>query len=163
LLARRLVEAGVQFVTVHYEACDGYSWDSHLNSDDVKKHLLPTFDQALSSLLVDLEARGLLDETLVVALGEMGRTPQPTGNWGRGHWSTLFPAVLAGAGVRGGSTYGTSDKNAAYALDTPVTPEDLAATIYHALGIDPATRLIDPQGRPVSLVEDGEPVRELFG
>jgi uncharacterized protein (DUF1501 family) len=162
LLARRLVEAGVRFVTVHYEACDGYSWDSHLNSDDVKNHLLPTFDQGLAALLEDLDARGLLDETLVVALGEMGRTPQPTGNWGRGHWSTLFPAVLAGAGVRGGTTYGTSDKNAAYAVDTPVSPEDLAATIYQAFGIDPQMRLRDPQGRPVTLVESGRVLTSLF-
>jgi hypothetical protein len=92
----------------------------------------------------------------------MGRTPQPTGNWGRGHWSTLFPAVLAGAGVRGGSFHGTSDRNAAYAVDTPVTPEDLAATIYRALGIDPQTRLTDPQSRPVTLVEAGRPVDEIF-
>jgi hypothetical protein len=163
LLARRLVEAGVRFVTVHYEACDGYSWDSHLNSDDVGKHLLPTLDQGLSALLEDLDARGLLDETLVVTLGEMGRTPQPTGNWGRGHWSTLFPAVLAGAGVRGGSWHGTSDRNAAHAVDTPVSPEDLAATIYTALGIDPNRRLVDPQGRPVALVEGGRAVSGVFG
>ncbi len=162
LMARRLVESGVRFVTVHYEACDGYSWDSHLNSDDVRKHLLPTLDQGLASLLEDLSARGLLDETLVVALGEMGRTPQPTGNWGRGHWSTLFPALLAGAGIRGGTWHGTSDKNAAYALDTPITPEDLAATIYQALGIDPTLRLNDPQGRPVTLVEGGRAVDALF-
>lgn len=163
LMARRLVEAGVRFVTVHYEACDGYSWDSHLHSDDVKRHLLPTLDQGLAALLEDLSARGLLDETLVVALGEMGRTPQPTGNWGRGHWSTLFPAVLAGAGIRGGTTYGTSDRNAAYAVTTPVSPEDLAATIYRSLGIDPATRLVDSQGRPVEVVQNGRAVESLFG
>lgn len=163
LVARRLIEAGVRFVTVHYDACDGYGWDAHIHSDDVKQHLLPTFDQACSALLEDLSARGLLDETLVVALGEMGRTPQPTGNWGRGHWSTLFPALLAGAGIRGGSTYGASDKDAAYPIDQPVTPEQLAATIFTALGIDPHTRLIDPQGRPVPLVDDAEPLSELFG
>jgi hypothetical protein len=163
LLARRLVEAGVRFVTVHYEACDGYSWDSHLNSDDVKNHLLPTFDQGLAALLEDLSARGLLDETLVVALGEMGRTPQPTGNWGRGHWSTLFPAVLAGGDVRGGTVFGTSDKSAAYALTTPVSPEDLAATLYRAMGIDPATRLVDAQDRPVEIVENGRPIEQIFG
>jgi hypothetical protein len=163
LLARRLVEAGVRFVTVHYEACDGYSWDSHLNSDDVKNHLLPTFDQGLAALLDDLSARGLLDETLVIALGEMGRTPVPTGNWGRGHWSTLFPAVLSGGGVRGGTTYGSSDKNAAYALTTPVSPEDLAATIYRALGIDPSTRLRDSQNRPVEIAQNGRPLEQIFG
>ncbi|MBI1902488.1 MAG: DUF1501 domain-containing protein [Planctomycetia bacterium] len=162
LMARRLVEAGARFVTVHYDAVDGYSWDSHLHSDDVKNHLLPTFDQALSALLADLDQRGLLAETLVVALGEMGRTPQATDRWGRGHWSTLFPAVLAGGGVCGGTTYGRSDKDAAYPLDHPVSPEDLAATLYYALGIDPELRLPDAQGRPVQIVEGGRALCELF-
>jgi hypothetical protein len=163
LMARRLVEAGCRFVTVHYEAVDGYSWDSHMNSNDVRDHLLPTLDQALASLLEDLDERGLLDETLVVALGEMGRTPQANPTWGRGHWSTLFPALLAGAGVRGGSVYGNSDKDAAYPIDRPVTPEDLAATIYWALGINPEIRLDDAQGRPTPIVEGGRVVTELFG
>ncbi len=100
LVVRRLVEAGVRFVTVHYDACDGYGWDSHVHSDDVKEHLLPTFDQALSALLIDLNERGLLAETLVVAVGEMGRTPIASARWGRGHWSTLFPAVLAARASR---------------------------------------------------------------
>ena len=163
LVARRLVEAGVQFVTVHYDACDGYGWDSHVHSDDVKDRLLPSFDQTLSALLIDLDERGLLAETLVVAVGEMGRTPLATPRWGRGHWSTLFPAVLAGAGIRGGTTYGGSDKDAAQPVDHPVSPERLAATIYHALGIDPEMRLVDPQGRPVSIVDQAEPVLDLFG
>ena len=97
LMARRLVEAGVRFVTVHYDCVDGYSWDSHRNSDDVKSHLLPTFDQAYSALIQDLDERGLLAETLVVATGEMGRTPKANAQWGRDHWSTLF---LDGAGGR---------------------------------------------------------------
>lgn len=163
LMARRLVEAGVRFVTVHYDCCDGYSWDSHVSSDDVREHLLPTFDQALAALLTDLSDRGLLEETLVVAMGEMGRTPQATPKWGRHHWSTLFPAVLAGGGIRPGVLYGASDKDAAYPIDKPVTPEDMAATIYHALGIDPEMRLSDPLGRPVSIVEGGKPVLDLFG
>jgi hypothetical protein len=163
LMARRLVEAGTRFVTVHYEACDGYSWDSHVHSDDVRDHLLPTFDQALAALLTDLDERGLLSETLVVALGEMGRTPQPTPRWGRGHWSTLFPAVLAGAGIRGGTTLGASDKDAAHPIEYPTSPESLAATIYQALGIDPGMRLMDPLGRPVPIVEGGSPVEALFG
>jgi len=112
--------------------------------------------------LTDLDERGLLSETLVVALGEMGRTPQANADWGRGHWSTLFPAVLAGGGIRGGRVYGTSDKDAAYPADRPVTPEDLAATIYYALGIDPEVRLPDIQGRPIQIVENGKPVVELF-
>lgn len=163
LMARRLVEAGVRFVTVHYDACDGYSWDSHRSSQHLERHLLPTLDQALSALLTDLDDRGLLSETLVVALGEMGRTPQANGKWGRGHWSTLFPAVLAGAGIRGGAVFGRSDKDAAYPMDHPVSPEDLAATIYDALGIDPEIRLPDALGRPTSIVDGGRPVRELFG
>jgi len=163
LMARRLVEAGVRFVTVHYDCVDGYSWDSHRNSTDVKNHLLPTFDQAFAALLDDLQQRGLLEETLVVAMGEMGRTPKANSNWGRGHWSTLFPAVLAGAGIRGGTVYGTSDKHASEAVDHPTTPEDLAATIYNALGIDPHLSLPDAQGRPIFIVDGGRPLRELFG
>ena len=161
-MARRLVEAGVRFVTVHYDCVDGYSWDSHRNSDDVKKHLLPTFDQAYSALIRDLDERGLLDETLVVATGEMGRTPKANSQWGRDHWSTLFPAVLAGGGIPGGRVYGKSDKDAAYAIENPVTPEDLAATIYHALGIDHEMRVIDAQNRPTPIVDGGSPVTELW-
>lgn len=163
LMARRLVEAGTRFVTVHYDTCNGYGWDSHITSDEVKEHLLPTLDSALSTLVSDLKDRGLLDETLVVCLGEMGRTPQATDKWGRGHWSTLFPAVLAGAGLKRGICHGSSDKDAAYPIDRPVSPEDLAATIYSALGIDPHLQLPDPQGRPVSIVEGGRVVEELFG
>ena len=164
LMARRLVEAGVRFVTVHYDAPDGYGWDSHVHSDDVKNHLMPTLDQTLSALLVDLDGRGLLAETLVVAVGEMGRTPLQTNpRWGRGHWSTLFPAVLAGAGIRGGIVFGTSDKDAAHPIDHPVSPESLAATIYHALGIPYDLQIRDPQGRPVAIVDGGRPIIELFG
>lgn len=163
LLGRRMIEAGARFVTVLWDAPDGYSWDSHLNSQDVKKHLLPGLDQSLSALLADLKDRGLLDETLVVCLGEIGRTPQGNAQWGRGHWSFCFPAVLAGAGIRGGTVYGQSDRNAGYPVDHPVSPEDLAATIFEALGIDPHGCINDRQGRPVSLVEGGRPLRELFG
>jgi hypothetical protein len=163
LLARRLVEAGVRYVTVQYDAVDGYSWDSHIHSNDVQKFLLPSLDNALASLLEDLSVRGLLDETLVVCLGEMGRTPQANGTWGRGHWSTLFPAVIAGAGIRGGIVYGGSDKDAAYPIDRPTSPEDFAATIYHALGIDHHLQLPDAAGRPVSINDGGRPLVELFG
>ncbi|MBS0206756.1 MAG: DUF1501 domain-containing protein [Planctomycetes bacterium] len=163
LMARRLVEAGVRYVTVHWDAPDGYSWDSHRNSKDVGDHLIPGLDQTLSALLTDLEERGLLDETLVVCLGEMGRTPTGNANWGRDHWSTLFPAVLAGAGIRGGVALGQTDRDAAYAVTPPYKPEDFAATIYHALGIDPDLRLPDSLGRPVALIDDGTPILELFG
>lgn len=162
LMARRLVEAGTRFVTVAWDTVDGYSWDSHTNSNDVRDHLVPGLDQALSALLVELDERGLLQETLVVATGEMGRTPKRSNdNWGRGHWSTLFPAVLAGAGVRGGTVYGTSDRDAAFALGPPTSPEDLAATIFDRLGIDPEMRIADPQGRPVPLVDGGRVIREI--
>ncbi|HTM53853.1 MAG TPA: DUF1501 domain-containing protein [Pirellulales bacterium] len=162
LVARRLVEAGTRFVTVGWDAPDGYGWDSHLSSNDVKDHLVPALDQTLSALLVDLDQRGLLEETLVVAIGEMGRTPKANANWGRDHWSTLFPAVVAGGGIRNGRVYGTTDRDAAYALDHPTKPEDLAATIFELLGIDPELRISDQQGRPVPLVEGGQPIRELI-
>lgn len=163
LMARRLVEAGTRFVTVHYDCVDGYSWDSHRNSDDVKNHLMPTFDQAASALIDDLDSRGLLDETLVVVIGEMGRTPKANKNWGRGHWSTCFPALLAGGGIRGGTVYGTTDGKAAYPTEYPVSPEDLAKTIYWSLGIDPELIIHDRQGRPTPIVESGKPVTALFG
>lgn len=162
LMARRLVEAGVRFVTVHYDCVDGYSWDSHRNSDDVKKHLLPTFDQAYAALIRDLDERGLLAETLVLATGEMGRTPRANPQWGRDHWSTLFPAVLAGGGIPGGRVYGKSDKDAAYPLEKATSPEDLAATIYYALGIDPDLRLPSIDKRPTAIVEGGNPVTALW-
>ena len=149
-------------MTVHYDAVDGYSWDSHRSSSYLENHLVPTLDQALSALVTDLDQRGLLDETLVVAMGEMGRTPKANDKWGRGHWSTLFPAVIAGAGVQGGLVYGKTDRHAEYATENPVSPEDLASTIYHALGIDSNWRIPDTSGRPVSLVDGGSPILELF-
>ncbi|MCE9606582.1 MAG: DUF1501 domain-containing protein [Planctomycetia bacterium] len=162
LVARRLVEAGSRFVTVNWDTPSGYGWDSHISSNEQRDHLLPGLDQTLSALLADLHDRGLLDETLVVCCGEMGRTPKANAGWGRGHWSMLFPAVLAGAGVRGGAVYGRTDKNAAYADENPTSPEDLAATIFTALGIDPEQRIFDPQGRPVALVDNGKPL-PIFG
>ena len=163
LMGRRMIEAGSRFVTVLWDAPDGYSWDSHRSSKHLEQHLVPGFDQAYSALICDLEQRGLLDETLVVAVGEMGRTPKANEQWGRGHWSYCFPCVLAGAGIQGGTVWGESDKDAAYPKDHPVSPEDLAATIYWALGIDPELRLPDAQGRPVQIVEDGRPLDRLFG
>ncbi|MSR66582.1 MAG: DUF1501 domain-containing protein [Pedosphaera sp.] len=163
LMARRLVEAGVRFVTVHYDCPDGYSWDSHRNNADVQKHLLPTFDQGAAALIADLDSRGLLKETLVVAVGEMGRTPRGNANWGRDHWSNCFPCLLAGGGIRGGTVYGTSDEHAAYPKEHPVTPEDLAKTLYWSLGIDPELMLPDREGRPVPIVESGKALTRLFG
>jgi len=164
LMGRRMLEAGARFVTVLWDCPDGYSWDSHTGSHDVGKHLLPGLDQTLSALLTDMNERGLLDETLVVCLGEMGRTPRPANSqWGRGHWSHCFPAVLAGAGIRGGITYGSSDKDAGYPADHAVSPETLSATIFHALGIAPETRVHDALGRPVPVMDGGRPLVELFG
>ncbi len=162
LMARRLIEAGVRFVTIHYDCVDGYSWDSHRNSDDVKKSLLPTFDQGYAALIRDLEQRGMLEDTLVIATGEMGRTPKANAQWGRDHWSTLFSLLIAGAGIPGGTIYGKSDKQAAYAIENPVTPEDLAATVYHALGIDPEMRVPNIDGRPTAIVDGGAPVTALW-
>jgi hypothetical protein len=163
LMGRRMIEAGARFATVLWDAPDGYSWDSHLHSEDVKNYLLPGLDQALSALLTDLEDRGLLDETLVVCLGEMGRSPRGNARWGPDHWSYCFPALLAGAGTLGGAVHGRSDKDAAYPAESPVSPEDLAATVFHALGISSATRIFDAQNRPVPIVEGGTPLVRLFG
>jgi hypothetical protein len=162
LMGRRLIEAGSRFVTVTWDVPSGYGWDSHRDSHDLKNHLLPGFDQTFSALIGDLEDRGLLDETLVVAIGEMGRTPKANSQWGRGHWTHCFPAVLAGAGIRGGMLYGSSDENAAYPAEDPTRPEDLAATIFQALGLDPQTPFTQREGRPVPLVEKGRPLTQLF-
>ena len=163
LMGRRLIEAGSRFVTVSWDAPDGLSWDSHGDSRDLKNHLLPGFDQTFSALLVDLENRGLLDETLVVAMGEMGRDPRANSDWGRDHWTHCFPAVLAGAGIRGGAIHGRSDQHAAYPADHPTSPEDLAATIFQSLGLDPDMPFTERDGRPIPLVENGKPLTELFG
>jgi uncharacterized protein (DUF1501 family) len=163
LMGRRMVEAGARFVTVLWDCTDGYSWDSHIHSHDVKKYLLPGLDQSLSALLEDLQQRGLLEETLVVCAGEMGRTPLGSAAWGRQHWSFCFPALFAGAGIRGGMTYGRSDKDAGYPVESPVTPQDFVCTIYDALGIDPYGFVADNLGRPVPIMDSGRPLTELFG
>ncbi|MFN0196758.1 MAG: DUF1501 domain-containing protein [Planctomycetaceae bacterium] len=166
LMGRRMIEAGARFVTVNWDSTFGTDgWDSHDSSNHLEKFLIPGFDQAFSALLGDLDERGLLDETLVVVVGEMGRAPKPDNpQWGRTHWSYCFPAILAGAGIRGGITYGQSDKDAAWPIDHPVSPEDLTATIYKTLGLDPALlSLPDPQQkRPVPIVDGGRPLDELF-
>jgi hypothetical protein len=162
LVGRRMIEAGARFVTVQWEAPDGYSWDSHIHSRDLEKYLMPALDQTLSALLDDLSQRGLLDETLVMLVSEIGRTPNHTPEGGRGHWSYTFPAVVAGGGIRGGIVYGQTDKHAGYPIDRPISPADLSATVFHALGIDPDLRLHDLQGRPVPLTDNGRPL-EIFG
>ncbi len=161
LLARRLVEGGVPMVTVY--SYGNRDWDTHAdNFQALKNTLLPTTDQAVSALLNDLDSRGLLDETLVVWMGDMGRTPHINKSAGRDHWSFCYSIVLAGGGVRGGQVYGSSDRSAAYPSVNPVSPADVAATIYHCLGIDPQAHVTDQQGRPF-VVSVGKPLQALLG
>ncbi len=165
LLARRLVEAGVRFVTVYDGQHNGQTanWDSH--QDVFPRHkdaLLPPADRGFAALVDDLTARGLLEETLVIAMGEFGRTPKINGTAGRDHWPYCYSIVLAGGGVRGGIAHGASDKLGAYPDADPVTPADLAATLYWRLGLDPAREIIDLTGRPYRLAE-GRPIRAIFG
>ncbi|HVU86556.1 MAG TPA: DUF1501 domain-containing protein [Pirellulales bacterium] len=174
LLARRLVEAGATLVTVnwHDDGRDVKSpfWDTHKdNFSTLKNVLIPPFDRAFSALLVDLSERGLLDSTLVVVMGEFGRTPRigrivmnnATNASGRDHWPHAYSVLLAGCGVRGGQVYGESDELAAHVKDRGVTPPDLAATVLYALGIDSREHIYDRQGRPQP-VATGQPVMELF-
>lgn len=171
LLARRLVEAGVRFVNVHWpNVGGGANWDTHSNGfNRLKNALLPPFDRALSALLDDLHARGRLTKTLVVVLTEFGRAPQigktfqnAGGPGGRDHWSNCFSVVLAGGGIRGGQTFGRSDARGSFPAERPLTPADVAATIYRALGIAPDMILEDGQGQPHRLC-DGKPIAELLG
>src|SRR5437899_7679218 len=160
LLARRLVEAGVRLVTVYWGGRVNNPlpyWDTHFNNNRrLKEELLPPFDQCFSAFLEDLEARALLDSTLVVCTGEFGRTPrfgQFTGNGvnetGRDHWSQCYSMLLAGGPLPGGRVRGRSDRFAAYPADDPYTPQDLCATVLHALGVNPADEVRDAFGRNV--------------
>jgi uncharacterized protein (DUF1501 family) len=160
LTARRLIEAGGRFVTVFWDefGLAGTGWDTHWDHyPRMKDELLPGLDQTLSGLLIDLDSRGLLDETLVMVLSEHGRTPRitPGQGGGRDHWSRCYSVVLAGAGIARGRVVGRSDKIASDPIEQPVSPKDLLATAYHLLGIDPSTLLADRQGRPLELVPDG--------
>jgi hypothetical protein len=162
LLARRLVEAGVPFVNVHDFKQQGQNWDAHFRcANQHKTYLLPQADQSLSALIEDLDARGLLDSTLVVAMGEFGRTPRINGEAGRDHWPDCYTVLFAGGGVTGGAVYGASDRIGAFPARDPVTPGDLAATIFWRFVIDPATDIHDRGGRPHRLAT-GEPLRRLF-
>ena len=162
LLARRLVEAGVPFVNVNDFRQQGQNWDAHAdNFGQHRKYLLPQADQALAALIEDLSDRGLLETTLVVATGEFGRTPTINASAGRDHWPDCFSVVLAGGGIRGGQVFGSSDRIGAYPETDPVTPADLAATIFWRFGIDPTTEIHDTTGRP-HRIATGEPIRKLF-
>jgi hypothetical protein len=165
LLARRLVEAGVRFVTVYDGQYNGQlaNWDAHESVfPRLKNDLLPPADQAFAALIDDLTGRGGLEDTLVIAMGEFGRTPKINRPAGRDHWPHCYSVILAGGGVRGGITFGSSDKLGAYPDTDAVTPADLAATLFWRLGLDPAREIIDLTGRPYKLA-DGQPIRAIFG
>lgn len=165
LLARRLVQAGVPVVQANMGPAQ--NWDSHSDIfPTLQRRLLPPLDQAVAALLDDLEATGMKEETLIMMLGEFGRTPKittmpPAKTVGRDHWAPCFFGLFAGAGVRGGQVIGKSDKQGAYPVSTPFTPDDIGATVYHLLGVDPATEVRDRLGRPVRL-NRGEVMRCLF-
>jgi hypothetical protein len=174
LLARRLIEAGTRLVQVnwHDDGRDVKSpfWDTHKdNFNTLKNVLLPPLDQSLSALLDDMHSRGLLEETLVVVMGEFGRTPRigqvvmnaATDPRGRDHWPHAYSVLVAGAGIRGGAIYGASDNRAAFVADRPVSPPDLQATVLHLLGIDPAATISDRRGR-THAASTGTPVVGLF-
>jgi hypothetical protein len=161
LLARRLIESGVRFVTT----VNGPSivWDTHKdNFPRLKDRLVPPMEQAFVALLDDLEARGLLESTLVVWMGDFGRTPLINKDGGRDHWPPCYSVVLAGGGIRGGQVIGESDRDGAYPKESPVMPADIHATVFTALGYDPhAITYLSPEGRPFPL-SDGEPIRGLL-
>ena len=178
LLARRLVESGVQYVNVFWtyygkDGCQFNLWDNHGSDKEVcgghnrgvdmikGEYCCPSFDRAYSALLDDLSDRGILDDTLVVVTGEFGRTPKINKNAGRDHWCSCYSSVLAGGGIKGGTVFGASDAQAAYVKESPVRPEDLGATILHAFGFPPEAEIIEPTGRPVRS-SSGSPVTELF-
>ena len=167
LTARRLVEAGGRFITVFWDefGLAGTGWDTHWDHfPRMKDELLPGLDVTLSGLLLDLDRRGQLDETLVVLLSEHGRTPKLASvqGGGRDHWSRCYSVVMAGGGVKRGCVLGKSDKIASDPLERRVSPKDILATIYHLLGIDPATTLRDQQGRPMTLAPEAEVITEIL-
>ena len=174
LAGRRLIEAGARVVTVFWDEYNltNAAWDTHVFLERrLKTELCPGFDRAFPALMQDLQDRGLLDETLVCVLCEHGRTPRmdsgqdgfgPQGGGGRGHWSQAYCNLFAGAGIREGAVIGRTDEHAAYPVDRPVSPKDVLCTIYHLLGYDPHSTLLDSQQRPVPLVEAGEVMRDLL-
>jgi hypothetical protein len=169
LIARRLVEAGVRFVNVTWDLfwdriqIDYDAWDTHTrNFSILRDNKLPGLDQTYAALMQDLQDRRLLDETLVVVMSEMGRTPKINGSAGRDHWTYCYSVMLAGAGIRGGSIYGASDAQAAFVKDKPVSTADICATIYECLGIDPEMPVHDRSGRPVPVAQGGRAIRDIL-
>jgi uncharacterized protein (DUF1501 family) len=158
LMARRLVEAGVRCVTI-----DHSNWDTHDNNfATLKRDLLPALDAGLSALFRDLADRGMLERTLVLATGEFGRTPRINKNAGRDHWGPAFTVALGGGGIRGGRVVGKTDARAERPTADPYGPEDLCATMYRLLGIDPEEEFYTPEGRPVKIVNNGRAIQELL-
>jgi len=158
LLARRMVEAGVRFVTVNFGG-----WDTHENNfNALKGHLLPPVDQGYSALLEDLQQRGMLDSTLVVWMGEFGRTPKVNPSAGRDHWSGAISVTMGGGGVKTGQVIGSTNERSEYPKERPIRVEDVAATIYTALGVDTEKEYISPQERPLKINYDGVPIKELL-
>lgn len=165
LVARRLVEAGVPFISVHAENFlpnGSFTYDMHENNFAMlKEHNLPVLDTMLPALVEDLEQRGLLDSTLIYVMGEMGRSPKVNAKAGRDHWPQCGFCLMIGGGITPGAVYGESDAIAAYPKSDPVSPADIVATIYKQLGIDPHTMLPDRMGRPIAIAHGGEPIRGL--
>jgi uncharacterized protein (DUF1501 family) len=157
LLARRLVEAGVRFVTVNFGG-----WDHHSQIWKGLESKLPELDQGLSALLNDLHERGTIDDTLLAVFGEFGRTPKVNNNAGRDHWGPAASLLFAGPGVQHGKVIGATDAQGAQVVERPVRPADVACTIYQALGIDPRKHLVTPDGRPVEILDEGHNIDELF-
>ncbi len=168
LVARRLVESGVRFVTVTWEVfekakIDLDGWDTHQrNFNILRDHRLPVFDQAYSALCEDLDNRGLLDDTLLLVMGEMGRTPKINAKGGRDHWSYCSNILMTGAGVKHGYVHGSSDRIGAYPSDRPVGPESFIATVYKAMGLDTTMSIYDPADRPYPIAQHGEPVEDIL-
>jgi hypothetical protein len=169
LIARRLVEAGVRFVNVTWDLfwdriqIDYDAWDTHTrNFPILRDNKLPYLDLTYTALMEDLSSRGMLDETLVVLMSEMGRTPRVNANGGRDHWTYCYSVLLAGGGIRGGTVYGASDAQAAFVKDKPVSTSDICATIYQCLGIDPNMPVADRAGRPVAVANGGQALSEVL-
>jgi uncharacterized protein DUF1501 len=169
LVARKLVEAGVQFINVFWDnyaprmQSADFGWDTHeVNFITLRERYLPWLDQTYVALLEDLDSRGLLDETLVVTLSDFGRTPRVNRDAGRDHWTYCYTVMLAGAGIRGGTVHGASDAQAAFVRDDPVSPADVCATIYSCLGIDPEMIVHDRANRPLPVALGGRPIRSIL-
>ncbi len=157
LLARRLVEAGVRFVTVNVGG-----WDTHANNFEGLKKKLPDFDQCFAGLIEDLDRRGSLQKTLVLSWGEFGRTPRINKDSGRDHWPNVFSVAMAGAGLKRGFVLGESDARAEFPKERPVSPQDILSTMYQQLGIDQNKTYVNDADRPVSILNYGEPIREII-